>query len=156
MPPRAPPRACAGGSSDVVAQPGSTAAGADATSTVNLYAYAVPKVALDALIPAFQKTDAGKGVQFQQSYGASGDQSRKVAAGAEADFVNFSVEPHVTRLVDAGDVDANWKAAFRCPTVVAAIVSCPSRLPTWSTAANVCVRLCTSAPTTTMVVASFT
>ena len=89
--------ACAGGSSDVVAQPGSTAAGAAATSTINLYAYAVPKVAFDVLIPAFQKTDAGKGAQFQQSYGASGDQSRKVAAGAEADFVNFSVEPDVTR-----------------------------------------------------------
>ena len=102
--------ACAGGSSDVVAQPGSTPAGAAATSTINLYAYAVPKVAFDVLIPAFQQTDAGKGVQFQQSYGASGDQSRKVAAGAEADFVNFSVEPDVTRLVDAGLVDPTWNA----------------------------------------------
>jgi len=101
--------ACAGGASDVVDQPGSTAAGA-ATSTINLYAYSVPKVAFDLLIPAFQKTSAGKGVQFQQSYGASGDQSRKVAAGAEADFVNFSVEPDITRLVDAGLVDPNWNA----------------------------------------------
>jgi sulfate transport system substrate-binding protein len=102
--------ACAGGgASDTVDQPGSTAAGA-ATSTINLYAYAVPKVGFDVVIPAFQKTDAGKGVQFQQSYGASGDQSRKVAAGAEADFVNFSVEPDVTRLVDAGLVDPNWNA----------------------------------------------
>ncbi len=49
----------------------------------------VPKVAFDVLIPAFQKTAAGAGVQFQQSYGASGDQSRKVAAGAEADFVKL-------------------------------------------------------------------
>ena len=53
--------ACAGGSSDVVAQPGSTAAGAAATSTINLYAYAVPKVAFDVLIPAFQKTDGRQG-----------------------------------------------------------------------------------------------
>jgi sulfate transport system substrate-binding protein len=102
--------ACAGGSSDVVAQPGSTPAGAVATSTVHLFAYAVPKVAFDALVPEFQKTDAGKGVQFLQSYGASGDQSRKVAAGAEADVVSFSVEPDITRLVDAGLVDANWNA----------------------------------------------
>lgn len=28
--------------------------------------------------------------------------------GAEADFVNFSVEPDITRLVDAGLVDQNW------------------------------------------------
>ncbi len=103
--------ACAGGgASDVVAQPGSTAAGAASTTTVNLYAYAVPKVGFDAVIPAFQKTAAGKGVQFQQSYGASGDQSRKVAAGAPADFVNFSVEPDITRLVDAGLVDPSWNA----------------------------------------------
>jgi sulfate transport system substrate-binding protein len=103
--------ACAGGgASDVVAQPGSTAAAAGTTSTINLYAYAVPKVGFDAVIPAFQKTAAGKGVQFQQSYGASGDQSRKVAAGAPADFVNFSVEPDITRLVDAGLVDPSWNA----------------------------------------------
>jgi sulfate/thiosulfate transport system substrate-binding protein len=103
--------ACAGGgSSDVAGAEASPAAGGAATSTINLYAYAVPKVGFDKLIPAFQATEAGKGVQFQQSYGASGDQSRKVAAGAEADFVNFSVEPDVTRLVEAGLVDASWNA----------------------------------------------
>lgn len=103
--------ACAGGGASDVAGADASPAGADVTtSTVNLYAYAVPKVGFDKLIPAFQATEAGKGVQFQQSYGASGDQSRKVAAGAEADFVNFSVEPDVTRLVDAGLVDASWNA----------------------------------------------
>ena len=101
--------ACAGGSSDTV---GAAAAAAPAagSSSINLFAYAVPKPGYDKLIPAFQATEAGKGVQFQQSYGASGDQSRKVAAGAQADFVNFSVEPDVTRLVDAGLVDASWNA----------------------------------------------
>ncbi|CAN7529260.1 sulfate ABC transporter substrate-binding protein [Terrabacter sp. LjRoot27] len=103
--------ACAGGgSSDTAGVPGTDAAGDAATSTINLYAYAVPKVGFDVVIPAFQKTKAGQGVQFQQSYGASGDQSRKVAAGAQADFVNFSVEPDITRLVDAGLVDSNWNA----------------------------------------------
>lgn len=103
--------ACAGGgASDVAGADASPAGAGVTTSTVNLYAYAVPKVGFDKLIPAFQATEAGKGVQFQQSYGASGDQSRKVAAGAEADFVNFSVEPDVTRLVDAGLVDASWNA----------------------------------------------
>ena len=92
--------ACAGGgASDTVGAP-AAAQPAAGGATVNLYAYAVPKPGYDKLIPAFQATDAGKGVQFQQSYGASGDQSRKVAAGAEADFVNFSVEPDITRLVD--------------------------------------------------------
>lgn len=98
--------ACSGGASDTV---GGSAGGADGSGgTINLYAYAVPKVGFDKLIPAFNNTDAGKGVAFQQSYGASGDQSRKVQAGAQADFVNFSVEPDITRLVDAGLVDADW------------------------------------------------
>ena len=52
----------------------------------------------------------GKGVTFSQSYGASGDQSRKVEAGLPTDVVNFSVEPDVTRLVDAGLVDEDWNA----------------------------------------------
>ena len=105
--------ACSGGSSDVVGAPaGSTQApAADGSGgTINLYAYAVPKPGFDKLIPAFTATAAGKGVTFQQSYGASGDQSRKVAAGAAADFVNFSVEPDVTRLVDAGLVDKGWNS----------------------------------------------
>lgn len=102
--------ACAGGgaSDSVDAAAGGGAAGA--TTTLNLYGYAVPKVGYDLVIPAFQKTEAGKGVQFQQSYGASGDQSRKVAAGAEADIVSFSVEPDVTRLVDAKMVDPGWSS----------------------------------------------
>ena len=100
-----------GGSSDVVEQP--QAAQAAAETTLSLFAYAVPKVAFDRLIPAFQQTPAGTGVEFQQSYGASGDQSRKVAAGAQADIVSFSVEPDVTRLVDAGLIEAEWNADER-------------------------------------------
>ena len=102
--------ACAGGGASDTVGAAAAAEPAAGGSTVNLYAYAVPKPGYDKLIPAFQATDAGKGVQFQQSYGASGDQSRKVAAGAEADFVNFSVEPDITRLVDAGLVDASWNS----------------------------------------------
>ena len=102
--------ACAGGGASDTVGAAAAPSPPPASSTVNLFAYAVPKPGYDKLIPAFQATDAGKGVQFQQSYGASGDQSRKVEAGAEADFVNFSVEPDITRLVDAGLVDADWNA----------------------------------------------
>lgn len=103
--------ACAGGgASDTAGAAEAEGAAPASTSTLNLFAYAVPKVGFDKVIPAFNATDAGKGVTFQQSYGASGDQSRKVAAGAEADFVNFSVEPDITRLVEAGLVGADWNA----------------------------------------------
>ena len=47
----------------------------------------------------------GKGITFSQSYGASGDQSRKVESGLPTDVVNFCVEPDVTRLVKSGLVD---------------------------------------------------
>ncbi|MCQ4118832.1 sulfate ABC transporter substrate-binding protein [Rhodococcus tibetensis] len=98
--------ACSGGASDTV---GSEAVGADGSAgTINLFAYAVPKPGYDKLFPAFNATEEGKNVAFQPSYGASGDQSRKVKDGAEADFVNFSVEPDITRLVDAGLVDKSW------------------------------------------------
>ena len=99
--------ACAGGASDTV---GASAGGGAAKTTLQLYAYSAPKVGYDKVIPAFEKTAAGKGVQFEQSYGPSGDQSRKVEAGAPADFVNFSVEPDITRLVDAGLVAKDWNA----------------------------------------------
>jgi sulfate/thiosulfate-binding protein len=98
-----------GGSSD--STDGSDAASAgDGATKLSLVAYAVPKVGFDKVVPLFQKTAAGKGVSFSQSYGASGDQSRKVEAGLTTDVVNFSVEPDVTRLVKAGIVAEAWNA----------------------------------------------
>jgi sulfate transport system substrate-binding protein len=75
---------------------------------ITLVAYSTPREAYEAIIPAFQKTAEGDGVDFEQSYAASGEQSRAVESGLPADFVAFSLEPDVTRLVDAGLVDANW------------------------------------------------
>jgi sulfate/thiosulfate-binding protein len=92
----------------VAAGCGSSSGGS--SGKVSLVAYSTPKEAYAALIPAFNKTPAGKGVQFTQSYGASGDQSRAVDAGQQADIVAFSLEPDVTRLVDSGLVDKSWNA----------------------------------------------
>jgi sulfate transport system substrate-binding protein len=75
---------------------------------LSLVAYSTPQEAYQDLIPAFQKTAAGKGVTFSQSYGASGDQSRAVAAGLPADIVALSLAPDVDKLVEPGIVDANW------------------------------------------------
>src|SRR3954470_8238223 len=75
---------------------------------LSLVAYSTPKEAYADLIPAFNKTPEGKGVTFDQSYGASGDQSRAVDGGLPADVVEFSLESDVTRLVDSGLVDKSW------------------------------------------------
>src|SRR5512133_3159484 len=77
---------------------------------LTLVAYSTPREAYEQLIPAFQKTEAGRGVAFSQSYGASGDQSRAVQNGLAADVVSFSLEPDMTKLVDAGLVAKDWNA----------------------------------------------
>jgi sulfate/thiosulfate-binding protein len=91
----------------VFAIPVATATTADVR--LSLVAYSTPREAYNALIPEFQKTPAGNGADFSQSYGASGDQTRAVKAGLKADIVALSLAPDVDELVSAGLVDANWK-----------------------------------------------
>ena len=98
--------ACGGGASDVAGGGGQSGSG----TTLTLVAYAVPEPGWSKVIPAFAATPEGKGISITTSYGASGDQSRKVESGAPADIVNFSVEPDVTRLVKAGKVAKDWNA----------------------------------------------
>jgi sulfate/thiosulfate-binding protein len=78
--------------------------------TLSLVAYSTPQAAYEKIIAAFQKTEAGKNVKFTQSYGASGDQSRAVVSGLPTDFVMFSLETDMKRVVDAGIVDPSWNA----------------------------------------------
>jgi ABC-type sulfate transport system substrate-binding protein len=68
-----------------------------------------PRDAYGKIIPGFQKTAKGRGVQFEQSYGASGEQASAVKSGLKADIVALSLEPDVTTLVKAGLINPNWK-----------------------------------------------
>jgi sulfate/thiosulfate transport system substrate-binding protein len=86
---------------------GSSSSGGSASS-LTLVAYSTPQAAFEKLIPAFQATPEGKGVDFKQSYGPSGEQSRAVSNGLHADVVDFSLEPDVERLVKAGLVASTW------------------------------------------------
>ena len=87
-----------------------SAAGASKGGSVSLVAYSTPKDAYGKIISAFQKTSAGSGTDFSQSYGASGDQARAVAAGQDADLVALSLDPDVNLLVGKGLVPKNWAA----------------------------------------------
>ena len=104
---------------------------------LTLVAYSTPEEAYKELIPAFNKTGEGKGVSFDQSYASSGEQSRAVEGGLPADVVEFSLEPDITRLVDAGLVDADWNQnehdGFVTDSVVAFIVrkGNPKNIKTW-------------------------
>lgn len=82
--------------------------GSGSKGKLKLVAYSTPREAYGEIIPAFEKTPAGKDVKFDQSYGASGEQARAVLAGLKADVVAFSLEPDMTKLVDAGLVDKKW------------------------------------------------
>jgi sulfate transport system substrate-binding protein len=73
-----------------------------------LVAYSTPQAAFEKIIAAFQKTTQGKNITFTQSYGASGTQSRAVAAGQAADVVDFSLAPDMQRLVKAKIVAPSW------------------------------------------------
>jgi len=99
------------------AAPASDATGSTVPSTENsgpvklsLVAFSVPKAANEAIEAAFAETPQGAGTTWTESYGASGDQSRAVVAGLQADYVHFSLEGDVTRLVKEGLVADDWNA----------------------------------------------
>jgi sulfate transport system substrate-binding protein len=101
--------AACGGASDTSGG-GATAATSSGGKQLSIVAYSTPKHAYDSLTAAFEKTSAGKGVSFSESFGPSGTQSKAVAAGQPADVVAFSTTPDIDRLVDAGLVSSNWDA----------------------------------------------
>ena len=119
---------------------GSSAGGSGSSPKVqlSLVAYSVPQAAYVKLIKAFQATPAGKNVTFTQSYGASGDQSRAVAAGLKADVVNFALSPDIDRLVKANLVDASWNSGPTKGMVTDSVVGIatrkgdPKNLKTWN------------------------
>ncbi|MFA6575287.1 MAG: sulfate ABC transporter substrate-binding protein [Nocardioides sp.] len=87
----------------------STASGGGSGETISVNAFSVMEAANVPVFEDFQGSDDGDGVEFQTSYGASGDQSRAVVSGADADVVHYSLETDVTRLVGEGLVAEDWK-----------------------------------------------
>jgi sulfate/thiosulfate-binding protein len=130
--------ACGGGAATVSPRvpgssgaPGGTHAGQASTAApafsaapgaVTLVAYSTPKAAYDSIIKLFQATPAGQDVTFEESYGASGDQSRAVEAGLAADVVAFSLAPDVTRLVKDRIVAADWDSGTYSGMVTDSVV----------------------------------
>lgn len=79
---------------------------------LTLAGYAVPREAYGDIIPLFQDywlEQTGQQVTFQESYVASGAQSRAVIGGFEADIVALSLEDHVTRIANAGLITHDWQ-----------------------------------------------
>jgi sulfate/thiosulfate-binding protein len=142
-----------GGASDATNATAAGSGGGDGQS-LSLVAYSTPQVVYDEIIPDFAETPEGQGVSFKTSYGASGDQSRAVEAGLDADVVTFSVEPDMTRLVDAGIVEPTWSDAPHGGLVTTSVVSFivrkgnPKNIRTWDDLLKPGVKVLTPNPFT--------
>jgi sulfate/thiosulfate-binding protein len=121
----------------VLALTACSASGSSGADQLSVVGYSVLQTANQPQIEGFEQTDAGKDVAFKQSYGASGDQSRAVESGLDADIVHFSLEPDITRLVDAKLVAPNWKNGPTKGIVTSSVVSFvvregnPKNIQTW-------------------------
>jgi sulfate transport system substrate-binding protein len=147
------------GGSDDTAGGGSSSASSAAPSggpktQLSLIAYSTPQVVYDQVIPQFQKTQAGNGVTFKESFGASGDQSRAVEAGLPADVVTFSLAPDMDRLVKAGLVSSDWASTPTKGLVSKSVVSLivrkgnPKNIHTWDDLLKPGVKVLTPNPFT--------
>jgi sulfate/thiosulfate-binding protein len=109
----------------------------DGKIKLSLVAYSTPQAAYEQIIEAYQKTEQGKNVAFAKSFGASGDQSRAVESGLQADIVSFSLEQDMTRLVKPGLVAQDWNAGqyqgmiTNSVVVIATRKGNPKNLRTW-------------------------
>ena len=90
---------------------GSSSSRSSSGGKLDVVGYSTPEsVYQEDLEPAFEKTSAGKGVSFSNSFGASGDQSRAVVAGQPASVVHFSQAGDMERLVEEGELVAkDWE-----------------------------------------------
>lgn len=126
--------------------------GSSGSKTINIVGYSVLQQANKGVEAAFEKTAAGKGVTFKESYGASGDQSRAVLAGQKADEVHLSLAPDVQKLADAGLVSKDWAST---PThgdcsssivVIAVRPGNPKNIHTWADLIKPGVKIVTPNP----------
>ncbi|MFL6062486.1 MAG: sulfate ABC transporter substrate-binding protein [Marmoricola sp.] len=126
--------------------------GSSSKNDVNVVGFSILKGVNAKVISDFGKTDAGKGVKFVQSYGASGDQSRSVLAGLKADVVHFSLEGDITRLVDAGLVSKDWNTgptkgiASQSVVVIATRPGNPKKIHSWADLVKPGVKIVTPDP----------
>jgi sulfate/thiosulfate-binding protein len=120
--------AALGAAIGIAACGGDDSASGSGGGNIDLVAYSTPQQAFEeGLIPAFQDTDAGGGVDVSTSFGASGDQRRAVEAGQQADLVDFSLEPDMTALVEAGKVAQDWNSGPTKGIISSSVVSIATR-----------------------------
>ncbi len=143
--------ACGGGQTET------TAAEDGATVTLTLGAYTTPREAYGEIIALFQAdwlAQTGQTVLFEESYLASGAQSRAVVEGFEADVVALSLEADIKRIVDAELITHDWQSkpynGIVSTSVVAFVVRAgnPKAINDWGDLAKSGVEVLTPNPKT--------
>src|SRR3954471_19349945 len=92
-------------------------------TTLNLVAYSTPQPLMKKLIAQWQKTTAGTGVSFTQSYGSSGSQARAVIAGQSCDIAFLSTGLDIDSLATARLVPGAWTTQPFGGTVADSVVA---------------------------------
>jgi sulfate/thiosulfate transport system substrate-binding protein len=122
----------------VLAAVATTAAFAARKGTnLSLVAYSTPNIAFGKLISSYQSTPQGKDVSFSQSYGPSETQANAVINGLGADVVDFSLQPDMDNLANAGLVAKTWNKnpynGYVSRSVVVLVVrdGNPKKIKTW-------------------------
>jgi sulfate transport system substrate-binding protein len=124
------------------------------SSKLSLVAYSTPKEAYEQVIPAFEKTPAGAGTSFTQSYGNSGDQARAIISGLPADVAALSLEPDITKLVKDKLVAPGWKSTPTKGIVTRSVVALsvrpgnPKHITGWADLAKPGIEVLTPNPFT--------
>jgi len=140
------------GLAGVLALTACSASGSSDADQLSVVGFSVLESVNKPIFEDFEKTDAGKDVTFKTSYGSSGDQSRAVEGGLDADYVHFSLEPDITRLVDAGLVDKDWKGGPTKGIVTSSVVTFvvrdgnPKNIQTWDDLVKPGVQIITPNP----------
>jgi sulfate/thiosulfate transport system substrate-binding protein len=86
--------------------------GSNQTIRLTLAAYTTPREAYRELIPLFQsqwREKTGQEVVFEESYLASGAQSRAIVEGFEADIAALSLQADINRIERAGLITHDWR-----------------------------------------------
>jgi len=110
--------------------------------TLTIGAYSVVREAFrEKILPGFAahwKKTTGRQVRFEESYNASGAQSRAIVSGFDADVAVLSLDGDIERLVKAGLVAKDWKSGPHRGLITRSIVVIgvrpgnPAKIGDWS------------------------
>jgi len=151
---------CQQGTPSNPASPGAGASPAANKGNIELtlVSFAVTKAAHEAIIPKFVEQwqkEKGQTVSFNQSYGASGSQTRAVIDGLEADIVHLALALDTAKIEKAGLIAPGWEKEAPNEGIVSKSVAGivtregnPKNIKNWEDLAKDGVKLITADPKT--------